>query len=281
MSSRRSRSSDNGDDPTLDDFDAGDDRSFVTALARGLDVLRCFRPNETTLTNQDIAARTGLPKPTVTRLTYTLRRLGYLAHSERTGSYRLGAGVLSLGYGVLAGMEVGERAHVEMRRLCEAGPNPHVTAAFGEQHRLAVVYMAVFRAQHTVSLTMNVGARLPLFRSAIGRAILAAMTAKERAHIVLLARDEMPDRIDEIDAGLEAALSGYAADGYCSSFGEWRPEVNGIAVPVVSLDGDRIYGLNVGGPSFLVSPDCLRADYGDRLKAAAQLLSQPGPRIVP
>lgn len=250
-----------------------EDRNFVTALARGLDVLRCFRPNETTLTNQDIAGRTGLPKPTVTRLTYTLRKLGYLVHSERTGTYRLGAGVLSLGYGVLAGMEIGERAAEEMRGLCE-GPNPHVTAALGERHRLKVVYMAVRRSHQAVSLTLNVGARLPLFHSAIGRAILVAMSEQERAHMIYLAEQETPEQAALIRERVAAALEDYDRYGFCTAFGDWRPEVNGIAVPVVSLNGDRIYGLNVGGPSFLVPPEQLLEDYGERLKAVAATLSR-------
>ena len=258
---------------TEEDHENGEDRNFVTALARGLDVLRCFRPNETTLTNQDIAARTGLPKPTVTRLTYTLRRLGYLVHSERTGTYRLGAGVLSLGYGVLAGMEIGERAADEMRSLCD-GPNPHVTAALGERHRLHVVYMAVRRSHQAVSLTMNVGARLPLFHSGIGRAILVAMSEQERSHMIYLAEQERPEDSRRIRQSVKLALEDYDKYGFCTSFGDWRPEVNGIAVPVMSLDGDRIYGLNVGGPSFLVPPEVLISDYGDRIKAAGAVLSR-------
>ena len=91
-----------GKDDLIDDIDADGDRKFVTALARGLDVLRCFRPYETNLTNQEIAQRTGLPKPTISRLTHTLRKLDYLVYSERTGTYRLGAGVLALGFGVLS-----------------------------------------------------------------------------------------------------------------------------------------------------------------------------------
>ncbi|MFT5787693.1 MAG: DNA-binding IclR family transcriptional regulator, partial [Ascidiaceihabitans sp.] len=78
------------------------DRNFITALARGLDILRCFRPNEIELTNQDFAQRTGLPKPTVSRLTHTLCVLEYLVLDARTGTYRLGAGVLKLGFGVLS-----------------------------------------------------------------------------------------------------------------------------------------------------------------------------------
>src|SRR5260370_17264112 len=54
------------------------DRSFVVALSRGLDVLRAFQPNDGLLGNQEIAARTNLPKPTVSRLTSPLTHLGSL-----------------------------------------------------------------------------------------------------------------------------------------------------------------------------------------------------------
>jgi DNA-binding IclR family transcriptional regulator len=255
--------------------EAGEDRAFVTALARGLEVLRCFRPNEASLTNHEIAERTGLPKPTVSRLTYTLRRLDYLAQSGRSGAYRLGPGVLALGYGVLAGMEIGERAQEEMRILCD-GPNPHVTAALGERHRLQVVYMAVRRSHQAVSLTMNVGARLPLFFSAMGRAVLVALSEEERGHLVQLGARERPDQAGRIAASVAEALESHAARGYVASFGDWRAEVNGIATPVRSLDGERVYGLNVGGPSFLVSPEELRAAYAERLLHCARALSSDG-----
>src|ERR1700751_6481155 len=65
------------------------DRSFVVALSRGLDVLRAFQPNDGLLGNQEIAARTSLPKPTVSRLTYTLTKLGYLTPVPRFEKYRL------------------------------------------------------------------------------------------------------------------------------------------------------------------------------------------------
>ncbi|WP_298495315.1 IclR family transcriptional regulator [uncultured Maritimibacter sp.] len=264
-----------GKDEFIDDFgsDADGDRKFVTALARGLDVLRCFRPHETTLTNQEIAQRTGLPKPTISRLTHTLCKLDYLVFSERTGTYRLGAGVLSLGYGVLSGMEIADRAQGELRALCDLGTNPHITAALAEQHRLSAVYTAVHRSQQTVALTINVGARLPIMHSAIGRSILVAMSAAERAHIVQLAKEERPQDSDRIQESIEKALEDYARFGLCTGFGGWRKEVHGIAVPVFSLNGDRIYGLNVGGPSFLVSPEELMENYAEPLKRAAQNLS--------
>jgi len=44
---------------------ADGDRKFVSALARGLEVLRAFTPSEGLLGNGEIVERTGLPKPTV------------------------------------------------------------------------------------------------------------------------------------------------------------------------------------------------------------------------
>ncbi|MDN7542481.1 BON domain-containing protein [Burkholderia cenocepacia] len=84
---------------TIDDTTI-DERKFVVALARGLDLLRAFRPGETMLGNRDFAERTGLPKATVNRLAYTLTVLGYLRYDETLGKYALDAGVLSLGYAV-------------------------------------------------------------------------------------------------------------------------------------------------------------------------------------
>src|SRR5260370_39818378 len=85
---------------------AATDRSFVVALSRGLDVLRAFHPNDGLLGNQEIAARTNLPKPTVSRLTYTLTKLGYLTPVPRFEKYQLAPSAMALGYAALANLGV-------------------------------------------------------------------------------------------------------------------------------------------------------------------------------
>ncbi|UWR41482.1 IclR family transcriptional regulator [Phaeobacter inhibens] len=252
--------------------DGEKDRNFVTALARGLDVLRAFRRNELELTNTDLAERTGLPKPTVSRLTYTLCQLGYLIQDPQSGSYRLGAGVLRLGYGVLAGMDISDRASQILRDL-RNGKNSYITSALGEAHHADVIYIAVHRSREDVSLAAHVGMRLPLFFSAVGRAILAGMSPDQRAESLKIADALDPDgRLSRQDS-LGRAQDEYAARGFCTGYGDWRPDVNGIAVPVVSLNGMRVYGLNVGGPSFHVSPNVLETIYADQLMSAAETLS--------
>ena len=99
------------------------DRHFVTALARGLQLLRCFRPGEEPLGNQQLAERCGLPKSTATRLTYTLTRLGYLHHHTQTGHtghagrYRPGRAALGMGMG----MGGSTLARLEVRKKRPAG----------------------------------------------------------------------------------------------------------------------------------------------------------------
>lgn len=248
------------------------DRNFITALARGLDVLRCFRPGETELTNTDISERTGLPKPTVSRLTHTLCVLDYLVMDPGNGMYRLGAGVLQLGYGVLSSLEMNDRAIAEMRALRD-GPNSYITCALAERHRLDAVYVAVQRSRENVSLSVHVGSRLPLFFSAIGRAILVGMTREERDETFELARKSDPENEELRRASFAVATEEFSRRGYCTGYGDWRSDVNGIAVPVFSLSGGRVFGLNVGGPSFHVKKKQLEGHYAKLLLKAAETLN--------
>src|SRR4249919_3465991 len=73
------------------------DRHFVTALARGLEVLACFRSGDVMLGNGELAERCRLPKSTVSRLSQTLERLGYLRYVDDVAKYRLGGATLALG----------------------------------------------------------------------------------------------------------------------------------------------------------------------------------------
>jgi len=251
------------------------DRNFITALARGLDVLRCFRANDRALGNQDIAHRTGLPKPTISRLTHTLCALDYLSLEVGSGMYRLGPGVLTLGFGVLSGMDMAERAADVMKSL-RNGPNSYITCAMAERHRADAVYVAVERSREDVALTMHVGARLPLFFSAIGRAILVALPPDQRLHAFQCATQDYPNRADQLDTVYDSARRDYDHFGYCRGYGEWRRDVNGVAVPVVSLDGARIFALNVGGPSFHVKKKALENVYAGLLKQARARLEGNG-----
>jgi len=129
-----------------------DERKFVVALARGLDLLRAFRPGETLLGNRDFVERTGLPKATVNRLAYTLTVLGYLRFDESLGKYALDAGVLSLGFALLSGTDTLELARPHLRAFArEVG----AAVSLGCRDGLDMVYLETIRSETALTLGLD------------------------------------------------------------------------------------------------------------------------------
>src|SRR5258706_16084240 len=157
------------------------DRQFATTLARGLEVLRCFTPVEPMLGNKEISVRTGLPKPTVSRLTYTLTKLGYLRHNMRMGKYQLGSAVLSIGYPLLASMNV---RHVARPLLKELADYCNGSVSMGVRDRLNMVYVESCRSGNGITTLPDIGTSVPIAQSVIGRAFLAACTPPEREAVL-------------------------------------------------------------------------------------------------
>lgn len=72
------------------------DRYFVCSLDRGLRILACFRDGAENIGNLEFSKTCELPKSTVSRLTRTLTKLGYLSRAA-TGRYVLGPTALAMG----------------------------------------------------------------------------------------------------------------------------------------------------------------------------------------
>ena len=239
------------------------DRQFVTALARGLEVLRCFRPRDRHLGNQDIAERTGLPKPTVSRLTYTLTRMGYLYHDEKLGKYQLGTGVLSLGFSLLTNMDVLKIARPMMQELADYS---HTVVSVGTRDRLGMIYLdGRHSTDATVSLRREPGTRVPIATTAMGRALLCGLPETEREQLMNNIRQRDPDNWPKHQAGIEQALRDYHERGFCLSIGDWRSDVNAIGVPMLPIAGTRLLTFNCAAPSFVLRRHMLEDDIGPRL----------------
>lgn len=247
------------------------DRQFVTALARGLEVLRAFQPGDIGLGNQEIAERTGLPKPTVSRLTHTLTRLGYLDYLERSGHYQLGNGVLALGYALLSGMDIRERARPAMQRLAREA---NAAVSLGSRDRLSMVYLEACHGEGAVALRLDIGSRIPIATTAMGRAFLAALPEPERAILLRqLARRE-PAKFERLRPGIERAVEEFRARGFTLSVGEWLPDVNAAGVPLIEPDGGVNFVLSCGAPAYRLTRERLEQEIGPRLLELAATLSR-------
>src|ERR1041385_319623 len=95
--------------------DAADQPDFVTALARGLAVIRAFGTHSKRLSLAEIARHVNLPRATVRRSLITLETLGYVVSDGKT--FMLTPHVLSLGYSYLASMPVTRAVRPRLERM--------------------------------------------------------------------------------------------------------------------------------------------------------------------
>jgi DNA-binding IclR family transcriptional regulator len=238
------------------------DRKFVTALARGLDVLSCFKVGDRFLGNSQIAERTGLPKATISRLTYTLTELGYLKYSPQLNKYQLSMGILSLGYSMLASMDIRRIARPLMQALSE-----HTQSAvnLGVRDRLHMIYIDTYRTASTYAVQLDVGSQISLATTSMGRAYLAVQPEAERQ--ALLEQIRLSDEASwpMIKSGIDQAFRDYQEKGYCLSLGDWRQEVHAIAVPLIPEDGSDVMVFSCSGAAFQLRRQMLEDDIGPRL----------------
>jgi len=241
---------------------ARNDRQFITALARGLDVLRAFGPGSGPLGNQEIAEFTGLPKPTVSRLTHTLTRLGYLNSIPRLGKYELGTPVLALGYAALANMQVRQVAHQQMQELAAYAD---ASVALADRDRLSMLYVQNCVGRSTLALRIEVGTRVPIALTSLGRALLAALPDDERGYLMDHIRKRNGDNWPKLRKSIETCIRQVERRGFCLVDGEWRRHVRAVAVPLI-LPGDRgVMALNCAGPAVKFSTEQFATDLGPRL----------------
>ncbi|MEQ1955938.1 IclR family transcriptional regulator [Mesorhizobium sp. CN2-181] len=250
--------------PTEDD--AG---QHSLALVRGLQILRTFTPADSSLGNQDLIERTGLPKATISRLTYTLVGLGYLLYDPALGRYRIGPATVSLGYSGLSTSAVIYMAKPLMQALAiETG----VAVAMGMRDGHEMVYVANCRPETPVTLRLNVGSRLPIWQTSMGLAYLAAMEEGARDKIIGKLLVAYPDIRDKMLGTIDRALESYARQGFVTSFGEWYSYINAVGMPFRPTDGSQLVAITCGGIKDLAPVEECLTSFAPKLKALVEEL---------
>src|SRR5690606_32765547 len=129
----------------------------------------------------EIADRTGIPRPTVSRLTQTLTALGYLTYVPRLGRYTLGAAVVSLCHSLLAGMPHRIAARPVLQQLADTTRLP---VSLGARDQLHMINIDTVRHAGASPARFDLGARIPLATTAMGRAYLFGLPEPERTGLL-------------------------------------------------------------------------------------------------
>lgn len=241
------------------------DRQFATTLQRGLQVLACFSAADPVLTNKEIAQRTGLPRPTVSRMTYTLTLLGYLQHHPHVGKYgkyELGSAVLSLAHPLLANIAVRQVARLPMKELADHAQG---WVSLGIRDRLNMVYIETARSARAQSVKPDIGQTFPIVVSAMGRAYLAALPARERDELINQLQVKTPELWAAYADRVAQGLLDYIERGFCVGRGDYDPNTHTVAVPLRRPGSSQVLVFNCALRVADLAPGALEIDLGPRL----------------
>lgn len=217
-------------------------KDFVTSLARGLSVIQAFDENHSKLTLTEVAKRTDLNRATARRFLFTLNTLGYVQSDGKL--FWLSPKILELGYAYLASQPIVEIVQPFIEKVSnETGESCSVSVLDGND----VVYIARYLTHHIMSVTLNVGTRLPAYVTSMGRVLLAYKTDEEIAEILAssqlkkytehttISRDKLQEHL------LEVRKQGYAIVNQELEFG-----LRSAAVPIFNQRGQCVAAINVG-----------------------------------
>jgi IclR family transcriptional regulator, pca regulon regulatory protein len=215
---------------------------FVEALARGLSVLSCFDARHPRMTLTEIAAASGLARPTARRLLLTLAELGYVRADA--GSFALTPRVLGLGMAYVNALGLWDIARPHMENLVASTKE---SSSMSQLDGSDIVYVARVAVPKIITLRVSIGTKFPAVRTSQGKVLLAALDETALRQVLALPSDAglPPYAHDRSMADIRDELRTVRARGWALADEELAPGVRSVAAPVRDGDGSVRAALNV------------------------------------
>jgi IclR family transcriptional regulator, pca regulon regulatory protein len=215
------------------------ERDFVTALSRGLAVIRAFSRERPEMTLTEVAARTGLSPATARRSLYTLQRLGYISSHGRR--FMLRSKVLDLGSAFWSSMKIEEVAQMHLRDIVDTvGDSSSVAVLEGSD----VLYLAHAASHRTVRMAAEIGARFPAYCTSLGRAMLAHLEPAAFDRYLASAELKPLTEFTITDpARLRTILAEVRENGFAATQDELDYGLASVAVPIM-VGGRAVAAIN-------------------------------------
>jgi len=249
----------------------------IQSLEKGLNIIFLFIEEKPSLTVEEIAQRSGLPKSTCYRFLNTLKRKNVIEFEEASGKYKLGVRLLKLESAIYNSLSVAEISIPYLQQL---------SGISGETAQLVVLNknegICVERVESTATLRVmpDKGTPIHLHSGASGKVIMAYLSAEERDRIIKEKglRKFTANTIINPDA-LRKELDEIRKHGYGISDQEIYQGVKAVAAPIFNARGKITASICVAGPRDRLTPKKV-TNLVPRIKEAARKISdQLGARL--
>ena len=226
---------------------------FIEALARGLDVIAAFRPGVPAMTLTEVAATTGLARPTARRILLTLAELGYVRSGDQ--GFTLTPKVLDLGVAYVRSTGLWEIARPH---LAELVAGTHESCSIAQLDGSDIVYVARVAVPKLVTLAVQIGTRFPALPTSLGKVLLAALSPADLDRTLAEpTRSGLVPVWQPTTAERDAELREVRARGWAVTDQQLAPGIRSIAAPLRDGAGRVIAAVNVNAHAAETSVDHL------------------------
>ncbi|MGI9863118.1 IclR family transcriptional regulator [Moorella naiadis] len=239
---------------------------LVQSLEKGLKVLEALAAAGEGVGLSELSRRLGLNKSTVYRLLTTLKAYGYVEQEAATERYTLGLKVLDLSSSLLDRLDVRAVAHPYLKELAAASQE---VAHMVIRNNGEAVYVDKVEGNRTIRMYSQIGHRVAMHSTAVGKAMLAFLPPEEVAKII--AGKGLPrftPRTITTMAALEAELDRVRESGYAIDDSENEEGIRCVGAPIFDHRGRVVAALSISGPTLHVTPE--------RVPELGQLVRQAG-----
>jgi DNA-binding IclR family transcriptional regulator len=163
---------------TVTEDNASQRREGVQVIARAAEMLRRLAAEPDGLTLIELAARVGLPRSTAHRIVGALTREGFIRVAS-SGRLRIGSALI--GIAVSSRRDLRHEAAPFIERLSrELRETVDLAVLDGSE----ILFIDQHTSRRTLRVVAEIGARFPLYCTAGGKAVLAALPAQEAERLV-------------------------------------------------------------------------------------------------
>ena len=240
----------------------------VQSVDRALDILELLATTPGTLGVTEVAREVGLAPGTAHRLLVALAGRGWVR--QDTGR-RYGLGLAARRLGDAASGQLAALAAPALRAAVEVtGETANLAALDGEM----MVYVAQSPSPHTLRIFAEVGRRVPLHSTAVGKVVLAGMEISRALGLLrgVQRPARTPHTLTELD-DLRAELEQVREQGYALDDEEQEMGVRCVAVPVAGGPGTQL-ALSVSGPTERMTRDYARSVVPQLRRIAGELAAR-------
>lgn len=212
-----------------------------------MQLLDCFTRERPELGVSELSRLVGMHKATVHRILMALEHHGLMEQDAATEKYRLGLKLLELGSRVVARLELPAVARPELERLvAQTGETAHLVVVDQDEG----LYLEKVESPRPFRMPSQVGRRLPLHCTGVGKAILAFLEPAERQRIIEARglRRFTPNTITDPGA-LADELRRIRERGYSVDNEEVEIGLRCVGAPVFNHFGRVAAGISIAGPA--------------------------------